>query len=263
VRQNEGVPAAPRAILLDYGGILVESLPWAGNIDGVAARLVELTGGAVTAARAEADLRAGDHAYGLWCRAVARTYAPRDLSHERFWGDFVCADWPQEARARVLANATALMRLLVDRGDHWRLRDGVVDLVDLASRHGIGLAVVSNTLCGAVFREFLDDQGLAARFAVHLYSDEIGIRKPNPELARRAATGLGVPLGDCWFVGDQLWRDVLCARRAGVGTVIQVHEPNRPPREHDRPIEGWPTPDHEYDSMVDVYRLLVAATETG
>lgn len=253
------MPAAPRAILLDYGGILVQTLPWAGNIDSVAAWLVELTGGAVTSARAEADIRDGDHAYSLWCRAVARTYAPVDLTHEQFWGDFVCADWPARARAAVLAHATPLMRRLVDRGERWRLRDGVVDLVEVAHRNGIGLAVVSNTLCGAVFREFLDSQGIADRFAVHLYSDELGIRKPNPEMARQAASGLGVPLDDCWFVGDQLLRDVLCARRAGVGTVIQVHDPTHPAREHDRPVEGWPTPDHEYDSMVDVHRLLADA----
>jgi HAD superfamily hydrolase (TIGR01549 family) len=190
---------------------------------------------------------------------VARTYAPVEVSHERYWGDFVCADWPAEARARVLANATALMRRRIDRGDRWRLRDGVVELVELAHDNGIGLAVVSNTLCGAAFREFLDRQGIADRFAVHLYSDEVGIRKPNPEMARRAASGLGVPLDDCWFVGDQLLRDVLCARRAGVGTVIQVHDPNHPPREQDRPTEGWPRPDHEYDSMVDVHRLLADA----
>jgi HAD superfamily hydrolase (TIGR01549 family) len=253
------VPAAPRAILLDYGGILVETLPGSWDIDGVVTMLVELADGAVTAARAEADVRAGDRAYGLWCTAVARTHAPVELSHERFWGDFVCADWPQQARAKALANATPLMRQLVDRTDRCRLRDGVVDLVELATRHGIALAVVSNTLCGAVFREFLDSQGIADRFAVHLYSDELGIRKPNPEMARRAASGLGVPLNDCWFVGDQLLRDVLCARRAGVGTVIQVHEPNHPAREHDRPVEGWPTPDHEFDSMVDVHRLLADA----
>jgi len=253
------VPAAPRAILLDYGGILVDSTPLPWDKDGVADWLVELAGGTVSAARVEADLRAGDRAYFQWCNAVARTYAPVEVSHERYWGDFICADWPEQARAAVLANATALMRRRINRGSDWRLRDGVVDLVELAHGHGIGLAVVSNTLCGAVFREFLDSQGIADRFAVHLYSDEIGIRKPNPEMARRAASGLGVPLDDCWFVGDQLLRDVLCARRAGVGTVIQVHDPNHPPREHDRPTEGWPTPDHEYDSMGDVHRLLADA----
>jgi HAD superfamily hydrolase (TIGR01662 family) len=262
MRQDGGVPATPRAILMDYGGILVETLPGSGDNGGVVARLVDVAGGAVTPERAEGDLLAGRRAYGLWSSAMARMYAPVELSHERFWGDFVCADWPRQARMAVLANATELMRLSIDRGERWRIRDGVVDLVDLAHRHGIGLAVVSNTMCGAVFREFLDSQGLAARFAVHLYSDEVGVRKPNPEMAERAASALGVPLKDCWFVGDQLWRDVLCARRAGVGTVIQVHEPNHPPTEHDRPIEGWPTPDHEYDSMVDVHALLVTATET-
>jgi FMN phosphatase YigB (HAD superfamily) len=255
------VLAAPRAILLDYGGVLVESPPgW--SVDHVVPRLVELTGGAVTAARAAADLRSGQQAYGLWCGAMARSWAPPEVSHARFWGDFVCADWPREARMAVLGRASELIHQLVDRGgDCWRIRDGVVDLLDLAGRHGIGLAVVSNTLCGAVFRGFLDREGLADRFAVHLYSDEAGLRKPNPELARRAVAAMGVAPADCWFVGDQLLRDVLCARRAGIGTVIQVREPGVL-REHDRAADGWPAPDHHVDSMIDVHALLVTATET-
>ena len=70
------------------------------------------------------------------------------------------------------------------------LRPGVPELLAETAARGIPLAVVSNTLCGAVHRDFLAAAGLGDRFAVQLYSDEVGVRKPNPELIRRAASAV-------------------------------------------------------------------------
>jgi beta-phosphoglucomutase-like phosphatase (HAD superfamily) len=82
------------------------------------------------------------------------------------------------------------------------------------------VAVVSNTLCGAAHRDFLARAGLDGLFATQVYSDEVGVRKPNPEMARLAARRLQVAIEDCWFVGDSPVRDLACARRAGVSTAI-------------------------------------------
>jgi N-acetyl-D-muramate 6-phosphate phosphatase len=71
-----------------------------------------------------------------------------------------------------------------------------------------------------VHRDFVERAGLADRFAVQLYSDEAGVRKPNPELVLRAARSLGVGPDQCWFVGDTWSRDVRAARRARVGTTV-------------------------------------------
>ncbi|MCM0678884.1 HAD family hydrolase, partial [Micromonospora phytophila] len=97
------------------------------------------------------------------------------------------------------------------------------------------MAVVSNTLCGAAHRDFLAAAGLAGLFVAQFYSDEAGVRKPNPELAHRAARAVGVPVGGCWFVGDSLHRDVVCARRAGVGATILMRSPRT---DRDGPLPG-------------------------
>ena len=69
-------------------------------------------------------------------------------------------------------------------------------------------------------RWFVRQAQLADRFAAQFYSDEAGVRKPNPELLVRAADAVGVAVGEAWYVGDTWSRDVLCGRRAGVGRTV-------------------------------------------
>jgi len=244
----------PQALLLDFGGVLVESSGEPTGPDGLVNRLHELAGGTVAPELIAADLVAGDRAYSRWRDAMARPYAPAEITHEQFWADFVCADWPAPARAAVVARATELAYAVTELGPAWRLREGVVDLLDAAGTAGIPLAVVSNTLCGAAFRDFLDRVGVGDRFAAQCYSDEAGVRKPNPALVLAATEALKVPPADAWFVGDTPLRDMLAGRRAGVGRVIQVRSPRRVDESDPRA-----QPDAVAESMVDVHHLLLLA----
>jgi HAD superfamily hydrolase (TIGR01549 family) len=185
---------------------------------------------------------------------MARPYAPAEVTHEQYWADFVCADWPGPARAAVVARATELAYALTSWGSAARLRDGVVDLLDAARAAGIPLAVVSNTLCGAAFRDFLDRAGVGDRFAVQCYSDEVGVRKPNPALVLAATDALGVAPADVWFVGDTPLRDVLAGRRAGVGRAILVRSGRRVDESDPRA-----QPDVVLQDMVDVHHFLLSA----
>jgi FMN phosphatase YigB (HAD superfamily) len=251
-------PSAPRGLLLDFGGVLADdSAPPSGRAAPVVTRLTELVGDLVPAERIAEDLAAARSAYTDWRNGLGRTRFPVELSHAEFIGDFLAADWPASARAVVVAEATPLTYLMVDRGQRWRLKDGVADLLALAASAGIPAAVVSNTLCGGPMRDFLAAQGLTDRFAAQFYSDEAGLRKPNPELVRLAADAIGVPPADCWFVGDQVRRDILACRRAGVGLAILLADPPRPP------VPGvWVTPDLTVTSMTEVHDLLRQALET-
>jgi phosphoglycolate phosphatase-like HAD superfamily hydrolase len=118
----------------------------------------------------------------------------------------------------------------------------MAELLAAAAGQGMLLAVVSNTLYGGVHRDFLELAGLADRFAVQVYSDESGVRKPNPELIWRATRSLGVPAEQAWFVGDTRTRDVHCGRRARVGSVILMrsrrtdHDPRYPSAEPDEMV---------------------------
>jgi phosphoglycolate phosphatase-like HAD superfamily hydrolase len=209
-------------LLLDFGGVLVDggSRPgWPARTAEVVQELLAERGAPVPETLA-ADVTAGTDAYGRWGDAMSRPWAPAELSHREFWSQFVAADWPDAARAVVTEGATELCHRLGRLRHDWYLRPGVPQLLAAAAGRGIALAIVSNTLYGAVHREFLAAAGLAHRFAVQLYSDEVGIRKPNPELLGRAAHALGVPVREAWYVGDTWSRDVLCGRRAGVGRTV-------------------------------------------
>ena len=213
----------PQALLLDFGGVIVDgptSPTWAAEVAGVVtkllieSRVVPLLSVHVVV---EALIKADGAADTCWIEA-----APVEQWSEKFWRDVVGATWPAEARRTVGAHATNLSRCVAELkfARTWHLRPGITDLLATAEALGLVMAVVSNAISAPVHRDLLASSGLARHFAVQLYSDEQGVRKPNPELVWRAVAALGMSPADCWFVGDTRSRDVLAARRAGCGAAV-------------------------------------------
>ena len=220
---SERTLRAPKALLLDFGGVVVETIripDWekrlASEVDDLLDR-TRLGDHRPTIEQIVGDIVAGCTADSYWKNAMSRPFAPRELRHDEFWGDFVAADWPGQARTIVVENASELCRRMGHLRSRRELRDGMLDLLDLADAAGVPVGIVSNALSGQVHRDFLGEQGLMARFAVEVHSDAAGVRKPNPEMIFRAARALGVEASDAWYVGDNFDRDVLCGRRAGIG----------------------------------------------
>jgi putative hydrolase of the HAD superfamily len=86
---------------------------------------------------------------------------------------------------------------------------------------GVLLALVCNTMRspGATLRTLLDRFGLLHCFAHTTFSDEVGIRKPDPEIFALTLRALAVEPAVALHVGDDPVLDVLGARRAGLRTV--------------------------------------------
>jgi HAD superfamily hydrolase (TIGR01549 family) len=214
---------APRAILLDFGGVLVDVVgrPW--GVREVAEEVQDLLrreGCALGLDRIERDVRAGWKAYHDWKGAEGRRSHPREMGHREFWEELVAADWPDAQRAVVVRDASRLCEHIdVATKDRPPKADSADTLRALVER-GIACAIVSNALSGAGSRRLVREHGLEPYLAAQVYSDEAGVRKPNPEIFRIAAGRIGVALGECWYVGDQIDRDVLGGRRAGVGRVL-------------------------------------------
>jgi putative hydrolase of the HAD superfamily len=95
-------------------------------------------------------------------------------------------------------------------------------LAQLRAR-GVIVALVSNTMRtpGAVLRKVLARFGILEHFAHTTFSDEVGIRKPDPEIFALTLRALQVDPASAVHVGDDPILDVLGARRAGL-RVIQV-----------------------------------------
>jgi len=88
---------------------------------------------------------------------------------------------------------------------------------------GVTLALVSNTMRtpGVVLRQVLDRLGLLACFTHTTFSDEVGIRKPDPEIFALTLRAIQVDPAAAVHVGDDPVLDVAGARQAGL-RVIQV-----------------------------------------
>lgn len=209
----------PAALLLDFGGVLADAPPLDPAPPALVLRLFNVAGGALTPAEVNRSLTAATAAYARW----RDEEHPAELTHEELLA-LVTRDWPPLARAAVRTRATALAYEWTYRTS-WAVRPGIRRALAAARARGLPLAVVSNTMCGAAHRDFLTRAGLAAAFAAQVYSDEAGVRKPNPEMIWRAARELGVPPGRCWFVGDSRRRDLVCARRAEAAAAILMTSP--------------------------------------
>ncbi|WP_022871689.1 HAD family hydrolase [Nesterenkonia alba] len=214
---------APRALLLDFGGVIVRTARRTQGRAEFAADLSQrlaATGVKVSAERIEACLTAGATALKHWKHAASRRREPRELDVTEILGDFYFGDLPDPARAVLTGwGAELLDEMSTALTDHL-LREGAAELIDYARTAGIALGIVSNAHAGRAHRRILAELGLDAAFGVQIYSDEAGIRKPHPQMLQRASTALGVELAECWYVGDTLDRDLVAGRRAGVGAVV-------------------------------------------
>lgn len=88
---------------------------------------------------------------------------------------------------------------------------------------GLTLAVVSNTMRtpGATLRRLLEGFGLLGLFAHLTFSDEVGVRKPDPEIFALTLRAVGGEPATAVHVGDDTALDVRGAQAAGM-RVIQV-----------------------------------------
>jgi len=101
--------------------------------------------------------------------------------------------------------------------------DGARAALERLRGQGVALALLSNTMRtpGSTLRKLLEQFGLLACFAHTTFSDEVGVRKPAPEIFALTLRALGVPPEAAVHVGDDPVLDVHGGRAAGM-RVVQV-----------------------------------------
>lgn len=248
----------PEALLLDFGGVVVETRrrPDAlSEIAGVVAEELARAGHDIPPERLLPILAGGRKALKDWKNSASRRLAPRELTHREIWGDFYATPLPPAAREVLMGSAGALQQLVTLAGLEHTLRPGIRELVALAAELGVPLGIVSNAHSGRAHRIIMEREGLTEAFGVQVYSDEVGVRKPNPEMIEIAATALGTTPDRCWYVGDTYDRDVVAGRRAGVAAVVLTrhHHTDEVPF----PVED--TPDAIFDTPEGLVGALRAA----
>ncbi|WP_199041428.1 HAD family hydrolase [Glycomyces salinus] len=215
--------ARPEALLLDFGGVVFETAKRPQGPAEAAAMLQEVLARAGHRVEAESllsSLEAGLIALKHWKHAMSRTGKPIELTHRQLWEEYLLADQSAAVRATAAGNGRELMAAVNPMMSDHRVRPGIPELLRMARELGIGVGIVSNAHSGLAHRRLMRRFGLDDLVAVQLYSDELGIRKPHPEMIGRAAAALGTAPDRCWYVGDTQDRDVQAGRRAGVGAAV-------------------------------------------
>jgi putative hydrolase of the HAD superfamily len=94
-------------------------------------------------------------------------------------------------------------------------------LLDSLRSSGLKVGIVANSWPdpGRVLRADVERFGLAGSVDVMVFSEEVGVRKPDAEIFRVACRQLGVDPCEAMYVGDNLETDVRGAAGVGMTTV--------------------------------------------
>lgn len=159
---------------------------------------------------------AGMEAYQRW-----REASLIELPPERVWTEYIFSDHGL-LRARIAAAAEDLTLFYENTFMARRLRPEAPAVVAELHARAYRLGVISNVISRRQVPHNLATYGLDRYFDVMVTSAMAGRRKPDPRIFLKAADRLGVPPAACAFVGDTVSRDVVGARRASYGLVIQI-----------------------------------------
>ena len=92
-------------------------------------------------------------------------------------------------------------------------------LLEALRERGLKLGLVSNAFDPPhLLHRDLAELGIADRLDVAFFSSEVGRRKPDPEIFRRALAELDVSAAEALFVGDTLASDIAGAAALGMRT---------------------------------------------
>jgi putative hydrolase of the HAD superfamily len=204
------------AVLFDYGhtlldfrfdedvwlGCLREMLVAAGGPPERAPDLREELGRRLEALTADPD----DHAELVYAEVVAEALA-------------VCGTTPGPELVRAAIEAE-------HRG--WaaarHLHPDAHRLLDEVRARGLRIGIVSNTFDPPdLLHADLAGDGVAERVDAIVFSSEIGLRKPAPEIYRAVLDRLGVDPGKALFVGDRVREDVQGPAALGMRTCLVTY----------------------------------------
>lgn len=217
-------PRPPRAVTFDCWSTLIYELDPDGGRAVRAASLAE------TAKRLGADVngeRAAQALHTAWLR------------HWELWSQGIgsgspeMASWAMEELGLRDGEAEAqLVRAFSEASlaEDIRRMEGARETLEELARRGIRRALICDTgfSPGEVVRRILGREGLLDLLEVTIFSDEVGVPKPNPRMFEAALDACEVTAPDAVHVGDLRRTDVAGARAVGMGSVrMKWHHDDR------------------------------------
>jgi putative hydrolase of the HAD superfamily len=164
----------------------------------------------------QAAVFSGMEAYHAW-----RKKSEVELPPERVWTEYIFADHGL-CKERLAAAADDISFFYETHYYVRRLRPEAPAVLEALRERFAHLAIISNTLSRQLVPSKLVDYGIAYFFDPVVTSATLGWRKPNARIFEEASRLMQLPPRACAYVGDTVSRDVIGARRAGYGLVIQI-----------------------------------------
>ncbi len=144
-----------------------------------------------------------------------------ELPTERVWADYFLP-LPSLSPERITTIAEELAFYYDTHFMTRSLRPDVHRMLETLRARSFRLGVISNVISRTQVPRNLDLYGLTPFFETVVTSSCLGWRKPNPRIFLEATRQLNLLPAECAYVGDTVSRDVVGARRAGYGLVIQI-----------------------------------------
>ena len=151
------------------------------------------------------------------------------------WTRWLAYDFPREQVEAAAAELTYEYRKT--KGERV-VTDGGVETIKELYRRGYTLGIVSDLVGVHEVDEWLDRDGLRPYFKTVQQSSVCLIRKPHPAIYYYALAETGADPARTCYVGDNLNRDIVGAKAAGLGMTVGVQYPGKKPQtvtEENRP----------------------------
>ncbi len=186
--------------------------------------IIALGGAAIGAELRAAGLRLPDDFASLWAAALRSSIQQAESDGiERSADDVLFALLASQGcpdPAPDLIRRATDRYFVVEDGQRAPAAGAVALLAELKAA-GYGVGILSNTIGGRWVRRWVDAHGFHPYVDAVTVSDEIGIRKPRPEIFWSALASIGiVDPARAVMVGDTLAHDIAGAQGVGMRTVL-------------------------------------------
>ena len=180
-----------------------------------------------------------DWALTFYCEAPVKT----------LWTRWLAFDLPRD---RVEAAAAELTWAYRKTKGERVVTDGGIETIQALYRRGYTLGIVSDLVGTEEVDDWLDRDQLRPYFKTIQQSSICLIRKPHPAIYYYALEECGSRPEETCYVGDNLNRDIVGAKAAGLGMTVAVQYPGKKPQ----PVTDENRPDHFISHFSQLLDLL-------
>ncbi len=119
---------------------------------------------------------------------------------------------------------------------------------------GLQLGIISNIISSSFVPHIVKEYGIDKFMDIIICSEDVGVRKPSPEIFEIALRRLGLEASEMAYVGDTISRDVRGAQAAHLGLMIQIRNPAIAHR--DVGMENVPPADYIIDELWEIPDII-------